>query len=141
MNEMKFEVGDRVWSFEDNVWVTVVDIEKVYPDTVRVCFDNEPNRWILRPKRFLFFEEIVIPPSARTRPKPKHEFTPGDVVCVRGNGITQWHVRAFTGYEHGMFKARVSEPGASLGDGYWPECVPYDRTLLGFDAVEEKNDE
>ena len=133
MSEIQFEVGDRVWSFSKREWGNVFQIDP--NSTVNVHFESG---YFWRPTSDLFFEEIPIPESARVRPKPKHRFTPGDPVCVRQRDT--WYPRAFDSQRaDGKFICRASSCPTEVG--VWPECVPYDRILLGFDAVEEKNNE
>ncbi len=194
MSEIR--VGDRVWAFSTRKWGKVIDTDSCHSATAmefEVEFEDGSTSW--HGFDDLFFEEIVIPPSARTRPKPKHEFKPnetleqffarmrfdekhhlglgdirlsigqqeelvslygnlqtenednltpkhefkpGDPVCVRRSSKNAlWLLRAFVEERNGEF---VCVSGRGWQDG-WPECVPYDPTLLGFDAVEEKNDE
>ncbi len=137
MNEIQFEKGDRVWSIRHQRWGVVQKREGIYgiSSGVLVCFYEDKDTLI--DPDWLVFEEIIIPPSARTRPKPKHEFKPGDPVCVRGDD-QDWHLRAFDREQDGRF---LCYQGNADLEYDWLECVPYDRTLLGFDAVEEKNDE
>ncbi len=135
MSELKFEIGDRVWSFKYKDWGKVVDIDEDegnYPP-IQVEFQRESTQWCETDD--VFFEEIRIPPSARTRPKPKHEFKPGDPVCVKGvKGV--WHCRVFKSIgPDGEFLCVLNADPCD-GGAPWPECRPYDRTLLGFDAGE-----
>lgn len=133
MNEIKFEIGDRVWSFRSRRWGSVVKLDdRDQPGTFKIQVQFAKYvAWCEADD--LFFEEIPIPESARTRPTPKYQFQPGEPVCVC-DGKT-WHIRAFTREAgNGTFEARANsyEPSDN-----WPECVPYDRTLLGFDAEEK----
>ena len=134
MNEMQFEKGDRVFHVAHR-WCEV--IARASDGLIKVWLSRNGTTEIeYFDPRELFFEEIVIPESARTR--PKHAFKPGDPVCVRRSSKNAlWLLRAFVEERNGEF---VCVSGRGWQDG-WPECVPYDPTLLGFDAVEEKNDE
>lgn len=193
MNEIQFEKGDRVFHVAHR-WCEV--IARASDGLIKVWLSRNGTTEIeYFDPRELFFEEIVIPESARTRPKPKHEFKPnetleqffarmrfdekhhlglgdirlsigqqeelvslygnlqtenednltpkhefkpGDPVCVRRSSKNAlWLLRAFVEERNGEF---VCVSGRGWQDG-WPECVPYDPTLLGFDAAEEKNDE
>ncbi|MBK8150836.1 MAG: hypothetical protein IPK58_22195 [Acidobacteria bacterium] len=141
MSEMNFRVGDRVWSFSTRKWGKVIDTDSCHSATAmefEVEFEDGSTSW--HGFDDLFFEEIVIPESARTRPTPKHVFKPGDPVCVKGvRGV--WYCRVFKSIgPDGEFLC-VSNADPCDGGAPWPECRPYDRTLLGFDAVEEKNNE
>lgn len=135
MNEIKFEVGDQVWAFSRQEWGEVREIG--HQGMVMVVFGPHNFGWF-EPST-LFFEEIVIPESARIRPTPKYVFKPGEPVCVRSGGI--WHCRVFVSInEKGRFICRSSaDPTSDLGT--WLECEPYDQTLLGFDANEGENNE
>lgn len=66
MNEIKFQVDDRVWSFSRQEWGEVREIGQ--QGMVIVVFGPHDFGWF--DPSTLFFEEIPIPESARTRPKP-----------------------------------------------------------------------
>lgn len=138
MSEIKFELDDRVWSFRSRDWGSVVELDdRDQPGTFKIKVQfAKYGAWCEADD--LFFEEIIIPESARTRPKPKHEFKPGDPVCVRGFDFQfgKWYPRAFESKRaDGKFICRASSCPNEIG--VWAECVPYDRTLLGFDAEEK----
>ncbi len=129
----QFEVGDRVWSFRYRDWGKVLESNDF---DIKIEFEREGIEWC--EVEDLFFEEIVIPESARVRPIPKHELKPGQPVCVKLKASRNWHIRAFVKErDDGTF---ICTAGGGTGrNAVWPQCVPYDRTLLGFDA--EKNNE
>ena len=126
--QIQFEIGDRVWSVLRRQWGDV-DEHNGY---VWVRFDGDDTNLARCDAEELFFEEIVIPPSARTRPTPKHEFKPGDPVCVRNKG--EWAIRAFVReIKDGKGVECVNyDSGKPIA---WSECRPYDRTLLGFEEA------
>lgn len=135
MSKIKFEIGDRVWSEADKRWGKIADAPQMFP-FVMVHLDNE-DVYCARFPGLLFFEEIHIPESARTRPTPKYTFTPGEPVCVRSSHSGTWYLRAFTSQRaDGKFICRASS--CPTDTGVWTECEPYDRTLLGFDAATER---
>ncbi len=141
MSEMNFRVGDRVWSFSTRKWGKVIDTDSCHSATAmefEVEFEDGSTSW--HGFDDLFFEEIVIPESARTRPTPKHVFKPGDPVCVRQADNYPWQIRAFI-KDSDTDGWCVTSSDARERSSYWQQCVAYDRTLLGFDAVEEKNDD
>ncbi len=141
MNEMNFEVGDRVWSFKYKDWGKVVDIDEDegnYPP-IQVEFQRESTQWCETDD--VFFEEIVIPPSARVRPKPKHDLKIDDRVLVRDTGDEDWSKRHFAGWtDHGRMTTFLE--GSS-----WTACgdtVAWDEWKLpdaDSEKSEVKNDE
>lgn len=130
MNEIKFEVGDRVWSFEHQEWGKVVETAtngeaKVYlPSSLR---------WIRN--RLLFFEEVIIPERARTRPKPKfdlkHDLKIDDRVLVRDMG-ERWWPRHFAGWSDDghleTFNDGCTSWGSDGGTKVWEEWKLPDQT-------------
>ena len=199
MSEIR--VGDRVWAFSTRKWGKVIDTDSCHSATAmefEVEFEDGSTSW--HGFDDLFFEEIVIPPSARTRPKPKHDLKIDDRVLVRDMGERWWH-RHFAGWSDDgrleAFNNGCTSWAAGGGTKVWEEwklpddpkpthefkpgdvvlaegfegqpelrvfvrsdvgsavlrnlgtpsydyeqalsrIQPYNRTLLGFDAVEEK---
>ncbi len=135
MDESEFEKGDRVWSFSNRQWATIIDIN---PNAIelQVYVRLDSNRYVWCVTGDLVFEEIPIPESARTRAKPKHEFKPGDVVLAEGfEG--QPELRVFVRSNVISAVLRVLGTLSYDYEQALSRIQPYDRTLLGFDAVEE----
>ncbi|MBK8150827.1 MAG: hypothetical protein IPK58_22150 [Acidobacteria bacterium] len=129
--QIQFEVGDRVWSFSRQEWGEVREIGQ--QGMVMVVFGPHNFGWF--DPSTLFFEEIVIPPSARTRPKLK-QFKPGDVVLVE-NFEGQPELRVVVRSDVVTAVLRVlGRPSYDYNHALL-RIQPYDRTLLGFDAVED----
>ena len=135
--QIQFEIGDRVWSFRYKDWGKIVDIDDPDNYPIKVEFERESTEWCEVDD--IYFEEIVIPESARVRPIPKHEFKPGQPVCVKLKASRNWHIRAFV-KERGDGTFICTAGGGTGRNAVWPQCVPYDRTLLGFGAVGEEGD-
>ena len=135
MSEIR--VGDRVWAFSTRKWGKVIDTDSCHSATAmefEVEFEDGSTSW--HGFDDLFFEEIVIPPSARTRPTPKHEFKPGDVVLAEGFA-GQPELRVFVRSDVGSAVLRNLGTPSYDYEQALSRVKPYDRTLLGFDAVEE----
>ena len=130
--QIQFEIGDRVWSFSRQERGEVREIGQ--QGMVMVVFGPHNFGWF--DPSTLFFEEIVIPPSARTRPTPKHEFKPGDVVLAEGFA-GQPELRVFVRSDVGSAVLRNLGTPSYDYEQALSRVKPYDRTLLGFDAVEE----
>lgn len=106
------------------------------PDTracpVKVHLDN--GQVLFYGTDEIFFHELDIPESARTRPEPppKHDFKPGDPVIVWDSGSKKY-AGCFVRYQeyanHTVFIAQTLRKEM----GFY-HCVPYDRALLGFET-------
>lgn len=136
-DDIIFEVGDRVWSFSRREWGTVKDLDDESIGCIYVKFDSVTYHFSCL-KRDLFFEEFIVPESARVRPQPKHEFKPGEVVMAKGfEGQTE--LRVFVRSKGGSVVLRAL--GIDNYDYEHPlsRIKPYDKTILGFDADEGGN--
>ena len=76
--QIQFEIGDRVWLLIRQQWGNVVQLDAAAEYSVRVEFASGETRWFRNEE--LVFEEIVIPPSARTRPNPTYGFKPNETL-------------------------------------------------------------
>ena len=111
-------------------WVKIVDIGPASGQW-RVELEGSSLSMILG-ESALFFGEFEIPGTALTRPKPRYEFQPGDPVIVWDDGDTK-SVMAFVKYrDDGRAVAQADNTAALFS---WDNCVPYDRRLLGFEAI------
>lgn len=130
MSKIQFGIDDQVWSFKYKKWGKIVDIEEFYDPSIEVDFGDETIYWC--DKGDLFFEEIVIPESAKIRPQPKHVFKPGDVVLARqACGLCLLvvnHVLA-DGLILQKIEGRYSYEYAKINI---EDVQPYDSTLIGF---------
>ena len=109
-----FKVGERVWTLDG--WGTILDVRLQYKlqlDSGSILFYREHE---------LFFHELDIPESARTRPEPRYEFKAGDPVIVWDND--EPGDKRLIAFPHCLERDYAFS---------WDNCVLYDRALLGFD--------